>query len=478
MLAIMGETNGDNTVFTVSNAGDINGDTIDDFIIGGSGNTYGSAYLIYGSSAFPSIDIDFKNYLFDSSTAATIILANAYSDGFGSTLSDIGDINGDGKNDFMIGAPRKQSGRGAMYVIYGGTTLSNINLATNLNPSTTGFSITDAGVASTGGDTSDDRLGCSISNAGKLNGDSYADIVVGISGKNSNTGAVLVIYGGSSRSDITVTGSAGVIDPSNAGFIIYGEASNDYFGCSVSTAGDVNGDTHDDIIIGAKGKSSNRGAAYVIYGRPDLTFSTMDLSSLTLNPTTTGFRILGNAANDLFGCSVSAAGDVNGDGIDDIIVGACGKDGSKGAAYIIYGSLTPSEIDLSSQTLVPAATGFVVSGKAAGDQLGYSVKNVGDLNHDGYDEVMIGASGQGAVHVILGGDSLQNSDLSSGDLDPTKNGFTLSENSGVEFGLSVSSGDFNGDGKTELFVATSGYGTTGSIEAGYVFYLSSKRTFR
>jgi hypothetical protein len=117
------------------------------------------------------------------------------------------------------------------------------------------------------------------------------------------------------------------------GFIIQGDAANDRAGSSVSNAGDVNGDGIDDLIIGAR----YSGAAYVVYGRADSTRGTVDLTNLSA---TRGFEIQGGNSSFRVGSSVSSAGDVNGDGVDDLIVGApAGYYGGyrAGEAYVIYG---------------------------------------------------------------------------------------------------------------------------------------------
>ena len=130
--------------------------------------------------------------------------------------------------------------------------------------------------------------------------------------------------------------SSQTLIPSTTGFMITGNAANDRFGWSVSTAGDINNDGYDDIIIGAANKNSIQGAAYVIYGGPKSTMTNILLATQTLDPQNTGFMITGNAAADYFGISVRTAGDINNDGYDDIIVGAYYKNSQRGAAYVIY----------------------------------------------------------------------------------------------------------------------------------------------
>jgi len=468
LLTIQGSASSSaNYEFPVSNAGDVNNDGKDDFIIGSYGDKE-SAYLIYGTDTFTPINIDFPNFALTPGSAGVRIQQAALWDGFGQAVSGAGDLDGDGYADILIGAYRKSSYAGAVYVIYGGSGLPGlINLtATNLDPTSTGFRVS--------ADKDDTHLGISVSKAGKFNDDRFDDIVIGIRQYESTIGAAFVVYGGerSSRQNI-VFRSDGTFDVGGAGMLILGNANGDYFGSAVSFAGDVNKDGYDDIIVGAPKKDSNKGAVYVIYGGKTADLSKIDLkNTLAANR---GFKITGNAQDDYFGCSVSSAGDVNGDGYADIIVGAYGKDSGKGMAYIIYGSQNPPTIDVSN--LDPASTGFTIKGASTGGQFGFSVRSVKDLNKDGKSEVIIGAnkqggSSKGAVYVIYGGSS-SHIDLSSTILDPTKNGFVISrDTANGNFGFSVHSGDFDGDNKPELFVGTSAQLST--VNAGYIIDLSSK----
>ncbi|WP_195910111.1 integrin alpha, partial [Bathymodiolus azoricus thioautotrophic gill symbiont] len=185
------------------------------------------------------------------------------------------------------------------------------------------------------------------------------------------------------------------------GFIINGEAAGDQSGRSVSNAGDVNGDGLDDLIVGAwyadpSGKLS-AGKSYVVFGKAN--GSTINLSAIAdaSNPTG-GFVINGEAAYDWSGWSVSSAGDVNGDGLDDLIVGASyadpsGKPGA-GKSYIVFGKANSSAINLSAIADASNPTGgFVINGEATGDRSGFSVSSAGDVNGDGLDDLIVGASG-------------------------------------------------------------------------------------
>ena len=202
------------------------------------------------------------------------------------------------------------------------------------------------------------------------------------------------------------------------GFRIFGADAYDQSGFSVSSAGDVNGDGFDDLIIGARfgdasgNAKSDAGESYVIFGK-STGFADIDLATLTA---TQGFRIFGTDADDRSGCSVSSAGDVNGDGFDDLIVGAPYGDASgnaktyAGESYVIFGKSTGfADIDLATLT---ASQGFRIFGADADDLSGISVSSAGDVNGDGFDDLIIGAlcgdaagnakSNAGESYVIFG----------------------------------------------------------------------------
>ena len=226
------------------------------------------------------------------------------------------------------------------------------------------------------GDAAFDDAGRSVSSAGDVNGDGIDDLIVGANGGDDggiSAGEAYVIYGvaGTARGTVDLTGLT-----ATQGFIIQGDRAGDRAGISVSSAGDVNGDGIDDLIVGAY-RGDNGGAyageAYVIFGVAGSTRGTLDLTALT---PTQGFIIQGDAAYDLAGYSVSAAGDVNGDGIDDLIVGAPeGDDGGTdaGEAYVIYGrrptlavERTGTEID---QTIFGGHLNDTISGLGGNDRI-------------------------------------------------------------------------------------------------------------
>ena len=247
-------------------------------------------------------------------------------------------------------------------------------------------------------------------NPADAGGDNVYDIIVTASDGTNSTDQSVTITVADVFESITIDLSSLT---SAQGFIIQGDDARDQTGRSVSLAGDVNGDGYDDLIIGAHygdDGGTNAGEAYVIYGGPDVT-GVIDLSGLT---TAQGFVIQGAEQADLTGESVSSAGDVNGDGYDDLIVGARLGDGSSdraGEAYVVYGG--PSATGVIDLSALSATQGFVILGDEPVDELGRSVSSAGDVNGDGYDDLIIGATGAdgnstraGEAYVIYGGPSV------------------------------------------------------------------------
>jgi len=435
---------GDYFGFSVSTAGDVNKDGYSDLIIGAYGKN--KAYVIYGGSSASRTNLDLATTVLNPLVTGFTISGSS-GDYLGYSVSSAGDVDKDGYSDIIVGA----FGKNSVYVIYGGSISSrtNIDLATTvLNPSTTGFTI-----------TASSSLRLSVSKCGDVDKDGFYDIILGVYNQDNYDGQVQIRRGKNSQQQNIIFPSYSFGYPSF--FSIY-KFSIDLLGSSVSTAGDVNGDGYDDIIIGnLHNNFVSFGVVHVIYGSETGSLLNLDLATTPLDPAKTGFTIRGGL-NDYLGYSVSTAGDINGDGYDDIIMGVHRRNNNQGAVYVVYGAKTSSlsNIDLTSTPLNPATTGFKITG-SSGDSLGYLVSTAGDMNNDGYDDIIVTASqkesAKGVVYVIYGGEtsSLSNINLATTPLSPASTGFTITGKDWSRLGCSASSlGDMNGDGYDDIIIGT------------------------
>ena len=258
------------------------------------------------------------------------------------------------------------------------------------------------------------------------------------------------------------------------GFSIIGAASQDNLGIGMSRAGDVNGDGVDDIMLGALGTSSCTGTVYVLFGRNGQ-LNDIKLSTTDLYTSHQGFKIIGESSFNLLGSAANFAGDFNGDGIDDLILGAYGYLGSIGEAYIIFGRRSGfTDIDLNTASLSTSQQGFKITGVAS-TYFGYQVSSIGDVNHDGFDDVIIGSLGttdnKGYCHVLFGNNNgLADINLATTDLAGQGRGFKITGRSGDKIGSSLPShGDINHDGIDDIVIGAQG-DSANSNGAVYVIY--------
>ncbi|MFA6028195.1 MAG: hypothetical protein WC752_04690 [Patescibacteria group bacterium] len=374
-------------------AGDINADGYSDLIISagyfnnGVIVSAGAVYLIYGQN----------DLLLSSSLSSAIRFTGEDEyDSAGWSVSS-GDINGDGYDDIIIGASGVEDaidGSGSVYLIYGQAEhLTSSSLSTAIE-----FT----------GENLQDHAGVSVS-SGDINGDSYDDIFIGARSNNGSftgAGAAYLIYGQAEN----LTG-ASLSSPLIVKFT--GEAEYDDAGGSVSANGDVNGDGYNDLLIGARRNgevADNAGAAYLIYGQAD------HLVNASLS---TAIKFTGEAETDDAGDVVHFAGDVNNDGKDEILISAKGNNANgvseAGAAYLIYGQ---------AEQLVGASlsTAIKFTGEAEDDFGGYPATAAGDVNNDGFGDLIFGAYGNdtaglnaGAAYLINGqAEHLTSASLSTG----------------------------------------------------------------
>ncbi|MCF0073621.1 FG-GAP-like repeat-containing protein [Dyadobacter sp. CY261] len=405
---------------SVASAGDVNGDGYSDIVVGahmydkGQGDE-GAALVWLGGARGTNI---YSQEI------------TGYQDfcSFGRSVANAGDVNGDGFSDIIVGAYEHNSGQansGAAYIYYGSLQGINLNMVTKIE-----------NVVGSGG------LGFSVAGAGDVNGDGFDDVIIGDMSyfvswnpqKGLVEGAALIYYG-SNQGLITNTPS-----------ILKNSQTQSSFGWTVSSAGDVNGDGYDDVLVGDPNydKQFDEGAAYVYYG-----------SGQGIN-TVAAITLEGDQQSEQFGGAVSNAGDVNGDGFDDILVGAGFYSNNQSysvAAFIFYGSGSGVSNNPT-----------IIENKLPDTWNGYSVSGAGDLNGDGFNDIAVGIpdnqAGDGGTFIYYG---------SSAGININSSKTILKIGQPSYFGNSVSeAGDFNGDGYGDLLIGAVQYSQIGTAAFIYL----------
>ena len=348
--------------------GDLDDDGQDDLVVASPG-----AGAFIGVGAVHIFSGPVGGALFPSQ-ADMIVHGEFAEDWSGAALDASCDVNGDGAQDLVIGAwgyDAVGQATGAVYVLHG--PLAPLSLLSSAD-------------AVYYGESPGDWAGWSVDCAGDTNGDGYDDVLVGAWRDDDggiDAGAAYLIAGP------VAPGTVGTLALATAKIV--GEAPFDYAGISVAGAGDVSGDGFADVLVGASGRDetgSGAGAAYLVHGpiTGAVTLAQADA------------RLLGVAAGDAAGDHVAGAGDVNGDGFDDLLVGAWRADGvgvDSGALYVLHGPVT-GDVGL-------AAADQILEGEEAGDELGSAASGAGDIDGDGFDDVVVGAPGRDLASVDVGG---------------------------------------------------------------------------
>ena len=383
-FVILGVDDGDLSGLSVSGAGDINGDGLADLIVGGYSSI--PVYVVYGKPKEDSSIIDLSNLNED---AGYVI---SKSGNYAYVFSDAGDVNGDGLADLILGSQHNNTS----YVIYGQTGKDR----SVIKPDDLGVNTTkESGFRINGFLTETSSL--SVSSAGDIDGDGLDDLIV------SEDNGTYVVYGqiGKDRGIIELSG-LGVDSTRRIGFLIDGDSIG-----KPSSAGDVNGDGYDDVVV-----SWSEGV-YLIYGQPDKDRSKIELKTPDNSTNGLGFNIMydSGSVNCLSACytarEATSAGDVNGDGYDDVIVLVRNNSGDK--IFVLFGKAGKNTSPINLFGLVDSIDFFEIRPGFHNDNI---PSDAGDVNNDGFDDLIAAnRDAAGVSYIVYGGPS--NYDFLSVNLD-------------------------------------------------------------
>ena len=410
-----------------------------------------------------------------------ITLANT--DHFGDSVANIGDLDLDGVNDLAVGAKRDDGGStdaGSLYILFMNKDGSVKSTA----------KIEDDDITARGPElATEDRFGDSVVNIGDLNGDGIDDLAVGapnddtksdgtFGGQNWDAGAVYILFlnrdGSLARETVVI--DASTRDPDYGPALTKGDA----FGMGVANIGDLDGNGYDDLAVGAMlDHNNNRGAVHILFMDEN---GGLAKATEIIDGSTTNGPTLGNGY--WFGGSVANIGDFDGNGVDDLAVGSNLSPGggsvATGAVYILFMDEDPGN-GLAKATVVIDNTTTNGPTLSDDDRFGASIANMGDIDGNGVNDLVVGARGDdeggswtGAVHILFMNASGSVEETIEINSSTTHNGPTLS--AGDAFGTGLAHiGDLNGNGVNDLVVGTNlddGDGSDRGIV--YILFLTSE----
>ncbi len=469
-----GVDDGDEFGTSVAGVGDLDGDGVDDVVVGAEsdddGGTDRGAVRILFLNADGTVKAVQK--ISDTQGGLSATLDNA--DYFGLSVAGIGDLDGDGIGDIVVGADFDDDGgtnHGAVYILFlnsDGTVKAEQKI-----------SDTQGGLTTALGDT--DRFGYSVDAIGDLDGDGSNDVVVGAYGDDdggADRGAVYVLF---LNSDGRVKAEQKISD--TQGGLVASLVNGDTFGSDVAGIGDINGDGIEDIAVGARYDAdggTDRGAVYILFLNSDGTVKGEQKIS-----DTQGGLVATLSDGDKFGVSVAGLGDIDGDGVGDLVIGADGASNGRGAVHIVF---LQANGTVKADQEISSVTGGLSATLDSGDQFGLSAAGLGDLDGDGVVAAIVGAisdddggTDRGAVYIlelaaptppapvvldniqkgtaVLGnGSSSIAATIAAVDTSKAFLTYTISGNSAVPDDLSVTGRLLN-----STTVSFSRYGTTGNV---------------
>ncbi len=415
--------------------------------------------IVSGCSVSYSIDIKDEQKISDESGNFTGELDAG--DQFGFSIATIGDLEGDGVTDIAVGAPFDDdngSNRGAVWVLFLDSD-GQVDIHQKISDSEGNFS---------GGLDNEDQFGQAIAPLGDLNGDGFLDIAVSAPEDDdggANKGAVWILFlnaDGTVQSEQKISEDSGEFDESLS--------TNNQFGHALANIGDLDSDGVTDLAVGVPyddDGGTDRGAVWILFLNSDGTVKSsqkISSSSGDLNIT------LSN--EDHFGSAVSEIGDLNGDGITDLAVGLSGRDQggtNRGAVWILF---MQRDGTVSSVTRIGQDQAGFSGALSNNDQFGEALSNIGDINSDGTDDLVVGApqsNDSGAFWILFltpDGDVLSSSKISA-----TDGNFSGGLDSDDQFGGSIALlGDLDGDAVDDLAVGAC-LDDDGGIDKGSVWIL-------